>query len=264
MLFFCNRQILFQPIVCNMKRLLLFPFLILLLALILPSCTPQDNAEILTFDQKTQQQPVIRHSQLDSVLASLEAVPFKKLDTDYMHFAGIEGSWKKSLSATNWYKIAGDQAYLFVVGRFRLREFMAHDPFVSNPMLDMEEQDHQYLCIDQKVLHKLLDLLLWMDKNGYDTQQVTINYGYRHPSLNKRAHGAPKSRHQWGQAIDLLIGDVNHDGKKDEEDKKPLIKVLETTIIGNKGGVGRYPGSPVIHMDVRGHKARWDHQTTAL
>ena len=90
--------------------------------------------------------------------------------------------------------------------------------------------------------------------------QIAIKHGFRHPAYNHQISGAKKSRHQFGEAIDLLVGDVNRDGRADEDDKAPLLKMLDEKIIGNAGGVGKYPGSHVIHMDVRGFRARWDKQ----
>ncbi len=229
------------------------------LLLILGGCNSAPESGIRSCDRDTQL-PVIRHSQLDSVLAQLRIVPFADLDPQYLQTAGIEGHWRKDLSKKTWYAVMGEQANLNVVGRFKLRDFMAHDAYVLDLDNQVQANDQAYFCIDRRVLHKLLDLLQWMQAHDYDTDQVMINYGFRHPSLNARAGGAPKSRHQWGEAIDLLIGDVNRDGKVDEVDKKPLLEILESKIIGRAGGVGRYPGSPVIHIDVRGFKARWDHQ----
>jgi hypothetical protein len=226
----------------------------------LPACKVAPEQARLTFDEATQQQPVTRHAQLDSVIAQLATVPFSQLDSGYLAHAGIVGKWRKELARKTWYAVEGEQGLLFVVARMRIQDFMAHDPFAKSLDVAVQEADQTYFSIDKRVLHKLLDLLIWMQAQGYDTEQVRINYGFRHPSLNVRAGGAPKSRHQWGEAIDLLIGDIDRNGVMDAEDKQPLLEILETKIIGNEGGVGRYPGSQVIHIDVRGTKARWDHQ----
>jgi hypothetical protein len=230
----------------------------------LVGCAPSEDAIVLDYDQRTQQQPITRHGQLDSAIAALEVVPFKDLDPRYLDHAGIDARWAQQLRKKTWYAIHGDERYRYLVGRFRIRDFMAHIATFQDPNVPIEAPDQHYLCIDQRVLHKLLDLMQWMDEEGLDHSQLMVNYGFRHPSLNTRISGAPKSRHQWGEAIDLIVGDVNRDGEVDERDKKPLLAILDTKIIGHGGGVGRYPHSQVIHMDVRGHRARWDHQTPPL
>jgi hypothetical protein len=53
------------------------------------------------------------------------------------------------------------------------------------------------------------------------TSQISIKHGFRHPAYNHQIGGASKSRHQFGEAIDLLVGDVNGDGRADEDDKAP-------------------------------------------
>ncbi len=233
---------------------------LLVAALCLPSCKPTTEQVAASFDAQTHQQPIMRHSQLDSVLAQMPIVKFGDLDTAYLRFAGIEGKWKRELKKKTWHRVIGDQSQLFVVGKFRVRDFMAHSNTLENPHFELDEPDRQYFCMDKRVLHKLLDLLTWMHERDLDTDELLVNYGFRHPALNFRAGGVQHSRHQWGEAIDLVVGDVNRDGLRDDADKKLLIEVLDKKIIANGGGVGRYPGTPIIHMDVRGHRARWDQQ----
>jgi hypothetical protein len=211
-------------------------------------------------DQLPAQVPVLRHGQLDSVLAQIPVVPFESLDASYRAHAGIDAAWAQKLAKKTWYAPLPSQQYLCVVGKFQLRDFMVHDALYAQGKVVLAAQDQRFLTIDRRVLHKLLDLLLWMQDNELNVNAVKINYGFRHPAMNLRAGGAKASRHQLGEAIDLLIGDVNRDALVDEADKKPLLAILENKIIAQGGGVGRYPGSIVIHIDVRGYKARWDHQ----
>lgn len=221
---------------------------------------PAPDAAATSLDEAPHPSPITRHSQLDSVLAQLKVVPFAQIDTAYLRYAGIEGQWKHELSKKTWHHVDGDQAMLFLVGKFRVRDFMAHRQGLRNPQVDLEPQDREYFCMDHRVLHKLLDLLTWMEGAGLATDQLLVNYAFRHPTLNLYAGGVARSRHQWGEAIDLAVGDVNRDGLHNDADKQPLLHILETKIIGNGGGVGRYPGTCIIHMDVRGRKARWEHQ----
>jgi uncharacterized protein YcbK (DUF882 family) len=85
-----------------------------------------------------------------------------------------------------------------------------------------------------------------------------VRNGYRHHAHNFASGGAKASRHRMGDAIDLVVGDVNGDGSEDEDDKSIILTLLDRHIIRNEGGVGRYPGTQSVHMDVRGHRARWD------
>ncbi len=78
--------------------------------------------------------------------------------------------------------------------------------------------------------------------------------------LNKYAGGAKNSLHLKGKAIDLIILDVNKDGKRNSKDI--VYRILDKKIIGNKGGLGSYKNvngflsRQMIHFDSRGYKAR--------
>jgi uncharacterized protein YcbK (DUF882 family) len=61
-----------------------------------------------------------------------------------------------------------------------------------------------------------------------------------------------------GSAIDIQVGDINRNGIANAADKKIILDVLEKQIIGNRGGLGLYPKSDVVHFDTRGFRARWN------
>ncbi len=74
---------------------------------------------------------------------------------------------------------------------------------------------------------------------------------------------ARKSRHLEGDAIDIVVLDVNGDGDADAEDIDIVYGILEHELIGDKGGLGTYKGESglfnrqMVHFDLRGHRARW-------
>jgi hypothetical protein len=228
-------------------------------ALSLYSCNDLTSPE-KTFDQKTGQKPILVHAKIDSVMNHLTTVPFSKLAPYYLKSAGLDAEWKRKLSKKTWYKVGQEESLQFVVGSFRIRDFLTPDSTYFAHAEHPQADQFQYLCLDRRILHKLLDLLDAMLTQGLDISQISIKHGFRHPAYNHQIGGASKSRHQFGEAIDLFVGDVNGDGRADEDDKAPLLKMLDQKIIGNAGGVGKYPGSHVIHMDVRGYRARWDEQ----
>ena len=231
-----------------------------IMGMVIAACgneTPYES-ESREYDKQTQQPPVTRHSQLDSVMDGLTKIAFKDLPQDYLHAVGIEGTWATALRKKTWFRLERQDLFPFVVHQYRIGDFVPHDSIFKAQIEHPQPDDVQYWCMDRRVLHKLLDLLTAMPGMGLDPSQITINHGFRHPKLNVQVKGAKKSRHQWGEAIDLKIGDVNHDGVRDSADKGPLIRILDQKIIASGGGVGRYPGTDVIHLDVRGFRARWD------
>ena len=74
---------------------------------------------------------------------------------------------------------------------------------------------------------------------------VYINSGVRCPEHNEAVGGADDSRHLYGDAADIRCP-----GKTPRE-----LYSIADRIVGNTGGVGIYDWG--IHVDTRGHRARW-------
>ena len=74
---------------------------------------------------------------------------------------------------------------------------------------------------------------------------VYINSGVRCAEHNEAVGGADDSRHLYGDATDIRCP-----GKTPRE-----LYVLADFIVGSTGGVGIYDWG--IHVDTRGHRARW-------
>jgi len=73
-----------------------------------------------------------------------------------------------------------------------------------------------------------------------------------------------KSQHLHGNAIDIMVLDVNKDGKSDRKDVDIVFDILDKKIIKNKGGIGTYYHKAgnffdrqMVHFDCRGKRARW-------
>ena len=96
---------------------------------------------------------------------------------------------------------------------------------------------------------KLLDLLHQLHTNLESSQPFEVISGYRSPQTNAmlRASGhgaASKSYHMKGMAIDIRLGDKN------------LKDIHEAALLMRAGGVGYYPESDFVHVDV-GPLRRW-------
>ncbi|KAB2918259.1 MAG: M15 family metallopeptidase [Bacteroidetes bacterium] len=84
--------------------------------------------------------------------------------------------------------------------------------------------------------------------------------------LVKLKSGAkPYSQHLHGNAIDIIVLDVNNDGKSNIADVDLVFDILDKKIVGDSGGVGTYKkmkgfaSKQMIHFDYRGKRARWHH-----
>ena len=149
-----------------------------------------------------------------------------------------------------------DDFFKKIVGDFRINDFVCKDAYYRACLLDASKE--YYWLIDEKVLASLIDLRQSLKSKGYDPEAFTITSGHRHPRKNESIRAAKLSRHMKGQAVDMYIQDINKDGKYTDEDKKIVLDIAEKEVIQNKGGIGRYPGTRAVHIDVRGTRARWD------
>ncbi len=207
---------------------------------------------------------VLTHIGIDHVLGKIKKVHYYQLNSEYRNSLGYEGrkdKWK--VSGKCFYEIPYEIIDKNLIGNFKIRDFLVKDKYyISNKKLKSKRLNSsmQYLLIDVMVLHRFLDLLLFIKRCGYDYHKIRINYSFRYPNFNLNEGGVINSQHMWGKAIDIEVGDINKDGITDEEkDKKIVLDFLEKIFI-KYGGIGRYPGSQTVHFDVRDKKARWNQQ----
>ena len=113
---------------------------------------------------------------------------------------------------------------------FTAGEFLCHDP------------NYRYL----RLLPALVDLLEKM-REKLGNQPLTINSGYRPAAYNASVGGAPLSTHIDGLAADVSASHVSVDRLWEVADQ----------LVGERGGVGFYPYQQFVHVDLRGHRARW-------
>jgi hypothetical protein len=77
---------------------------------------------------------------------------------------------------------------------------------------------------------------------------ITVTSGYRPPDYNREVGGVSNSLH-----VDGLAADIYCDGLSTAQ-----LHTICKQVIGKGGGVGYYPKSGFIHVDLRGYEARWD------
>jgi len=94
-----------------------------------------------------------------------------------------------------------------------------------------------------QALQKLRDLV---------NEPIYITSGYRCKVHNKNVGGEKDSQHLLGKAADIYT---------EKTSIQDLYKLAETIPEFANGGIGIYPekrgGKGILHVDVRGKKARW-------
>lgn len=167
-------------------------------------------------------------------------------------------------------EVTAENAGTQVSDHFTLGDFVTHDgaPYPK------------YIVLREALLDKLELVLADLEMHGVSTAHVKVLSGFRTPWYNEAlgdASGrARESRHQYGDAVDLIIdsdgdgrmGDLNHDGRVDAGDVRVIEAAVDRVERAHPelaGGLGLYremgPSGPFAHIDVRGTRARWGSAT---
>lgn len=94
--------------------------------------------------------------------------------------------------------------------------------------------------VDQRLVDGLQEL---RDIIG---EPIIINSAVRCPEHNKAVGGVSDSQHVKGKAADIRVDGMT---------PKKLAEYAEQVSVFKNGGIGTY--KTFVHVDVRGHKARW-------
>lgn len=105
-----------------------------------------------------------------------------------------------------------------------------------------------------------------LKKQGYQADMFVLS-GRRWKAdnwfLTKFGGAVSSSKHLRGEAIDVIVLDINSDGTADAKDVDIVYRILDEEIIGDLGGVGTYKrnsdffSQQMVHFDCRGKRARW-------
>lgn len=164
-------------------------------------------------------------------------------------------------------EVTRDNADTRLSEHFRIRDFLTHDQQNVWP---------KYVWVSLKLVDKLELVLDDLKSRGVNPNRVHVLSGFRTPQYN-RGGGDPRgradlSRHMYGDAADLYIGntgngsmdDLNHDGRVNIGDARVILAAVERVERAHPslvGGCGVYAGNgahgPFVHIDTRGYPARW-------
>jgi hypothetical protein len=133
----------------------------------------------------------------------------------------------------------------------------------------------KYLVLRERLLLKLEMLLEEVRSAGMPATTFRVMSGYRTPFYNRSIGNETRySRHVYGDAADIyvddddngLMDDLDGDGETTLDDARLLGRMIES-LSGKswyqpfEGGLGLYKANrahgPFVHVDVRGHPARW-------
>lgn len=107
-----------------------------------------------------------------------------------------------------------------------------------------EPQTYKYARVSPRLL-RVLDAIV--ERAG---EPLLVTSGYRPPAYNREVGGVSNSTHIDGLAADIYTKNLSLES----------LHEICVEVIGDGGGVGYYPKSGFIHVDVRGYRARWSGQ----
>lgn len=219
------------------------------------ACDFESPAE--KFDKKTGQEPVYTIEKMDSILSTFESVSFSELPDEYLVYTDPNGTFNKKLKDKKYRIVQGEECFLYIVGKNRIQNFLCTDKYFIENEKNIEANKKLYWLIDRQLLVWILEFMDELKSRDYNRDGFEVRESYRHAYYNEERGGATQSQHIFGTAADLTIKDINGDGKENETDKEIALEILET-LVGDKGGMGLYPGTMTIHIDTRGFRARWN------
>jgi hypothetical protein len=100
---------------------------------------------------------------------------------------------------------------------------------------------YEYIRLSPALIHTLEEI---RERTG---RPITVTSGYRPPAYNREVGGVSNSCH-----VDGLAADIYCEGLTTLQ-----LHAICERVIGHRGGVGYYPTSGFIHVDLRGYEARW-------
>jgi hypothetical protein len=183
------------------------------------------------------------------------------------------GSWPAGQTGAyaaprGFVRVTPENMNTYVSRHFQLKDFLTKGQEGVWP---------KYVVISPRLLDKLELTIQELERMGHPVENVFVISGFRTPWYNV-AGGNPQgrgalSRHMYGDAADIAIDntrngcmdDLNGDGRVDVQDARIIVEAAERVERRHPhliGGIGIYRpvrGSHcgMVHIDTRGHRARW-------
>ncbi len=151
-----------------------------------------------------------------------------------------------------------------VAPHFRLKQFLCKSG----------ESYPKYVVLQPALIVKLERLLATAHDHGVEASTFQLMSAYRTPIYNRQIGNTTSfSRHHYGDAADIFVDenpadgrmdDLNGDGRQTKSDAVVLsawAAQLDRESETQAGGLSAYGASdshgPFVHVDTRGHAARW-------
>ena len=200
----------------------------------------------------------------------LRLIPFSAKRGEYLGGTRL-GYWPGERRAVGDPAYANPPGFFEVTPRTRATPLSAH--FTLGDFAMRAETNVGYVVVRESLVDKLELVLADLTARGVRAGDVRVLSGFRSPRHNASVEGsAGGSRHQFGDAADLIIDD-DGDGRMDDLNGDLVVDLADARVVAAAverveqarpdlvGGLGIYPergpSGPFLHVDVRGRVARW-------
>ncbi len=207
-------------------------------------------------------------------LGGLPFIPFHAKQGEYVGEVRM-GLWPAERRWTNNASYANPAGFFVVTPALRSQSVSPHFTIGDFAMKEGARgpNGETYVVLQPELLEKLELTLAELAASGARVRNFRILSGFRAPHYNNGVEGAAQSsRHQYGDAVDLIVDD-NGDGRMDDLNGDGVVNRADIYLVadaierverrhpGLVGGLGLYdamgPSGPFLHVDVRGNAARW-------
>jgi hypothetical protein len=200
----------------------------------------------------------------------LRLIPFSTKRGEYLGGQRL-GFWPAERRAVSDPAYANPSGFFEVTPLTRATSLSPH--FTLGDFAMRPETGIGYVVVREELVDKLELVLGDLAIRGVRARDFRVLSGFRSPRHNAAVEGSAQgSRHQFGDAADLIVDD-DRDGRMDDLNGDFTIDLADARVVAAAvervellhpelaGGLGVYaergPSGPFLHVDVRGRSARW-------
>ncbi len=147
-------------------------------------------------------------------------VPAKLKEGEYINLYRIGsypvaplGTLAMTSAPKGYIEVSKENEKTLVGPHFQLGQFVS----------DRSKRYPKYIVLRTKLVLRMERILASVNSAGWPVQTFSVLQGYRTPYANKQFGGARLSRHQWGEAADIIIDESPKDGVMDDLNGDALI-----------------------------------------
>ena len=102
---------------------------IIALVFFISSCKPDHEKK---FDKESGQEEVLTKESIDAVVDGFETISFSELNEKYKSYTDPQKKFRSALANKTYHIVRGDDIYKYVVGKYRVKNFLTMDDYYND------------------------------------------------------------------------------------------------------------------------------------